>query len=114
LRPVDQHTPEGELPDYFVHGPLRDEELFEAVAETVEAGSEEGEEVAFQLVRGRVIVLAGNVVGGEEDAHAADAEEDTGVLRDVVAHVKENERDDNNNDDGPEVDQMGREDGGLS
>ena len=114
LRPVDQHAPEGELPDYFVHGPLGDEELFEAVAEAVEAGSEEGEEVTFQLVRGRVIVLAGDVVGGEEDAHAADTEEDAGVLREVVAHVEEDERNDDNNDNGPEVDQLGREDGGLS
>ena len=114
LRPVDQHAPEGELPDYFVHGPLRDEELFEAVAEAVEAGSEEGEKVAFQLVRGRVIVLASDVIGGKEDAHAADAEEDAGILCEVVAHVEEDERDDDNNDDGPEVDQLGREDGGLS
>jgi len=114
LRPVDQHTPEGELPDYFVHGPLGDEELFEAVAEAVEAGSEEGEEVALQLVRGRVIVLAGDVVGGEEDAHTADAEEDAGVLREMVTHVEEDERDDDNNDNGPEVNQLGREDGGLS
>ena len=54
------------------------------------------------------------MVGGEEDAHAADAEEDAGVLCKVVAYVEEDERDDDNNDDGPEVDQLGREDGGLS
>ena len=59
-------------------------------------------------------VGAGDVVGGQEDAHAADADEDAGDLSGVVAHVEDGEGDDDDEDDGEEVDELGAEDGGVS
>jgi len=55
------------------------------------------------LVGGRQGNGASDAVGAEEDAHAADAEEDAGVLGDVVADFEEDEGDDDDDDYGPEV-----------
>lgn len=45
------------------------------------------------------------MVRGDEHAHAADADEDSGNLGDVVADTEEEEGDDDDDGDGPEVDQ---------
>ena len=45
------------------------------------------------------------MVRGDEDAHAADADEDSGDLGDVVADAEEEEGDDDDDGDGPEVDE---------
>jgi hypothetical protein len=54
------------------------------------------------------------VIGAEENAHAADADEDAEDLGPVVADAEEEEgyRDDDN--DGPEVNQLRGEDGGVA
>ena len=50
------------------------------------------------------------MVGCEEDAHAAAADEDPGYLGPFVAYAEEEEGDDYDADDGPEVEELGGED----
>lgn len=114
LGAVDEHAPEGELADDFVEGPFGDEEFFGDVAHAVEGGTEEGEEVAFELVAAGDAAEAGaggDVVAAEEDADSADADEDAGDLGDVVADLEDEEGEDDNNHDGPEIDELGGENG---
>jgi hypothetical protein len=51
LHAVDEHAPECELADDFVHGSLRDQELLECVAEAIESLSEQTEKISFKSVR---------------------------------------------------------------
>ena len=51
------------------------------------------------------------MVGSDQDAHAADTDQDTGDLGEVVADFEEDEGDDDDGDDGEEVDELGGEDG---
>lgn len=113
LDAVDHHAPEGELADDLVDGALADEVLLDDVGEAVESGGEQGEQVALDLAAAGIVaaVGAGDVVGGDEDAHAADADEDAEDLGVVVADVQQEEGDDDDDDDGPEVDQLGGEHG---
>ena len=53
------------------------------------------------------------MVGRDEYAHAAYANEDSDDLGPVVAHAEEDERDDDDHDDGPEVDELGAQDIGV-
>lgn len=107
---VDEHAPEAELADDFVERSLAHQEFLGHVAHAVERGADEGEEVAFELVAARDAAEAGalrNVVGAEEDADAADADEDADDLGRVVADVEEDEGDEDDDYDGPEVDELG-------
>ena len=103
LHAVDGHAPEGELADDFVQRALADEVLLEAVAEAVEGGAEQGEEVALDLVGRGEGIVARQLVRAEEHADAADGEEDAEDLRPVVAHAQEGEGHYHHDDDGPEV-----------
>ena len=116
LGAVDDHAPEAHLADDLVEGPLGDEEFLRHVGEAVEGGAEEGEEVAFELVGSADVaaVGAGDVVRGEQEAHAADADQDAGHLGDVVSDAQGEEGDEDDDDDGPEVDELGAEDGGVA
>lgn len=62
LYAVDEHAPECELANNFVHGSFRDQELLECVAESVKSLSEETEEISFEGVGWRIVVLLSNVV----------------------------------------------------
>ena len=109
-RPVDDGAPEPQLAHDLVQRPLAHEELLRDVAHAVECGADEREEVALELVAARDAAEAGplgDVVGTEEDAHAADADEDADDLGGVVAHVEEDEGDEDDHYDGPEVDELG-------
>ena len=115
LRAVDEHGPETELADDFVQRASADEDFFGDVGETVEGGGRDGEEVAFELVGcGAANVVALDVVGRKQDAHATAAEQDAGVLGDVVADVQEDERDCDDDDNGPEVDELGGQNVGVT
>lgn len=113
MRAVDEHAPEGELADDFVEGLFGDEEFFKDVGEAVEGGAQEGEEVAFDLVGGAELVVACDLVGAEDYAYAADAEKDADDLGPVVAYFEEQEGDDDYDYNGPEVDELGAENGCL-
>ena len=112
LDAVDDHGPEAELADDFVQWAAGDEPFLVYIVKAVECGAKEREEVAFELIaRGDVPAIgAGDVVGCQEQAHAADAHEDTEHLGPVIAHLEEGEGDNDHDDDGPEVDQLRRED----
>ena len=117
LRARDEHAPEAELADDFVQRAFRDEEFLGHVAEAVEGRARQGEEVAFQLVAAGDAPRGGplrDVVAAEEDADAADADEDAEDLRPVVADPEEDAGDEHYHDDGPEVDQLRAEDGGVA
>lgn len=50
LYAVDEHAPECELTDDFVHGSLRDQELLKCIAEAVKSLSEQAEEISLESV----------------------------------------------------------------
>lgn len=108
LNAVDDGAPESELADHFVHGTLGDSEFFEDVVQTVECGTCQREQVTLELIAGRNVaaVAAGDVVGCEQEAHTGDTDEDTSNLSPVVSHLEEDERDCDNDDNGPEVDEL--------
>lgn len=87
LGTVDDHAPERHLAQHFVDGCCADKVLFSGVGETVESCAQEGEQVPFQLVAAANIaaVGAGDMVGCDQDAHAADTDQNTQNLRDVIA-----------------------------
>lgn len=53
------------------------------------------------------------MVRRDEDAHPADADEDTQDLGDVIAHAQEEEREHDDHHDRPEVDELDAEHGGV-
>ena len=50
LHAVDEHAPECQLADDFVHGSLGDKEFFKGVAEAVEGLSEQAEKISLESV----------------------------------------------------------------
>lgn len=48
------------------------------------------------------------MVAAKENAHTADADKNAGELSGMVAHMEEQEGDDNNNDNGPKIDELRR------
>ena len=54
------------------------------------------------------------MIGANENAKTADADKDSDDLSGVVADTEEEEGDDDDKDDGPEVDELGGEDGGVA
>ena len=54
------------------------------------------------------------MVTGDEQTRASDADKDAADLRPVVADLEEEKRNDNDDDDGPEVDELGGKDGGVA
>lgn len=97
---------------------LGDEELFQHVAGTIESGTEEGKEIASKLVSWAVAavlsrLVARDVVRGNEHAHTAAADKDAEDLDPSVANLEEDEGNDDDTDNGPEVDELGREKVGI-
>ena len=54
------------------------------------------------------------MVTAKEDAHSTYADKNASDLSWVVAHTEESERDHNNNNNSPKVDELGRKDGGIT
>ena len=110
LGAIDDHPPEAKLPDDFVKWSLTDEVLLGHVAQAVECCASQGKEVTLELVASAdrtIICCSCDMVAGQQQAHASDADEDSKDLRPVVAHTKENKGHENDNDNCPEVDQLG-------
>ena len=110
LHTVDDHAEERQLAQDFVHGTFRNEELFQDVADTVESRRKKDKQVTFDGVDSHARVCTSDVVGGNKNAKTSTADDDTSVLRDVIADTEEDERDGYDHDDGPERDQLGGED----
>ena len=115
LHAVDEEAPKGHLANDLVDGPGADEEFLDRVARPVEGGADQGEDVALDLFAGgdAPAVAAGDVVRGDEHAHAADGDQDPRDLREMVADVQEDEGEDHDDGDAPEIDQLGAEHGGV-
>nr|POE52330.1 hypothetical protein CFP56_70249 [Quercus suber] len=109
----DQHTPEGQLAEDLVDGTFADEELLKDVGEPISSRADEREQVALNGVGRLPAVRARDVVRGHQDAEPAAAHQDANVLRDVVADFQEDQRDEDDDGDGPEVDELRGEDGGV-
>ena len=116
LGAVDQHTPEAQLADDFVQRSLGHQELLRDIAHTVKRRPKQRKEVSLELIPAAhaPAIGAGDVITGEQDSHAADADEDAEDLGGVVADAEEEEGDGDDEDDGPEVDELGGEDGGVA
>ena len=116
LGPVDDHPPPPKLANDLIERTLADQELLGHVTQPVGGRAHQREQIALELAARRDVpaVGAGDVVGGEEDAHARDANEDANDLGPVVADAEEKEGDGYDDDDRPEVDQLGGENGGVA
>lgn len=110
---VDQDSEEAEHAQDFVRGTLAHEPLLIHIRQTVESCTYETKEVAFELCGWITAVGASDVVRSEEDAHASTAEQDSRNLNPLVAHLEEGEGYDDNHDDGPEVEELSRENIGV-
>lgn len=114
LDTVDAGAEEADEGQELVHGGLGDEELLEDVAEAVESGAEQGEEITLDHVDTGAAVRLLQVIGADEDAHTAAADEDADDLEEAVADAQDQEGDDDDNYDGPEVDELGGHEVGVS
>lgn len=114
LDAVDDHAKEPHKGQDVVHGPLGDEPLLKDVGDAVESGAQQAKEIALDHVDTRAAVGAGDVVRGQQDAHAAAADEDADDLEDLVAHAQQDEGDDDDADNGPEVEQLGGQQVGVA
>jgi len=65
---IDEHAPERKLAHDLVQRALGNQPLLKHVAEAVESGAEQGEEVAFDGTGGTNVVCARDVVGAKDDA----------------------------------------------
>lgn len=111
---VDAHAKEAEESQDMMDGVLGDEPLLEDVADAVEGGAEQTKQVAFNHVDAGPAVGAGDVVRGEQDAHAAAGDEDAEDLEQLVADAQQEEGDDDDADDGPKVEQLGGQQVGVA
>ncbi|TFB00587.1 hypothetical protein CCMA1212_007476 [Trichoderma ghanense] len=114
LDAVDEHAEEAHEGQDVVHGAFGHEPLLEDVGDAVEGGAQQAKEVALDHVDAGAAVGAGDVVRGQQDAHAAAADEDAEDLEELVAHAQQQERDDDDADNGPEVEQLGGQQVGVA
>lgn len=108
LHADDEHAVQTQLAQDFIHGPLADEVFLCDVGEAVATGAYQGEKVTLDLAAAGWAVAAttSKVVRGEQHTHATNGDEDTQDLRPVVADAQEQKREDNHDDDSPEVDEL--------
>ena len=114
LHTVDEHTPKPHLANHLIEWPLRDEVLIVDVTQPVERGAKQRKQVPFELVRRVATIGASDMVARDEKTHATDTDEDPDELGRAVADLHEDEGDGDDDDDGPEVDELGGEDGGVA
>jgi hypothetical protein len=108
LSTVDEHAPERKHTYHLVHGTFANKELLQDVGEAIEGGAEKCEEVTFELVLGRELVCARDVVRYHEQADPTDTGKDSNYLRELVVDVEEDEGYDDDDYDGPKVDELRR------
>jgi hypothetical protein len=108
---VDEGGPEPELADDLVQRPLGDEPFFIDVAQTVECSAQKGEQVAFELVAGGHVatIRTSDVVRSQQQTHATNTDKDAKHLSPVVADLEKGKGEDDHDNNGPEVDQLRRE-----
>lgn len=108
LGAVDQHSPEPNLPDDLIHRFFRHQKLFKHVTETIKCCSKQHEKIPFHLswqYSTDCITVFGIVRKQETETSAAD--QYAKDLSPLVAYMEEEEGDDHDDDNSPEVDQLG-------
>ena len=113
LHAVNDAAVQRQLTQNLIHGLLADKVLLGGVGKAVERGAQESKEVSLQLVAARDVspIGTGDVVRGDQDTHSTDADHDAGNLGDMVANLKEQERDNDHYHNGPEVNQLSAQHG---
>ena len=113
---VDDRGPEAQLADNLIQRPAGDEPLLINITQSIKCSTQQREQISLELVAGGDVpaVGAGDVVGREQQAHAADADEDAEHLGPVIADLEEGEGEGDDDDDGPEVYELGGEDGRVA
>lgn len=116
LGAVDDHAEEGHLTQDLVHRLHADKVFLPGIGETVERGAQQGKEITLDLVATRDVTAigAGDVVGSDENAHAADTDQNAEHLRNVISDTQEEEGNHHHDGDGPEVDQLGAQHGCIA
>lgn len=110
---VDEHAPERQLTNDFVHRTLGDQKLFETIVKGVESCAEKNEEITLDLIDRGPGVCSVNVVACDEDPKAGAANQNAGVLRDMVSDLEEDEGKNHNHDDCPKANKLCRQDCGV-
>ena len=116
LDTIDDHAPETNLAHDLIQRTLARQELLGHITQAIERSTQERKQITLDLISATNVRAVGSrdMVGAHENAKTADADEDADDLSGVVPHVEEEEGDDDDEDDGPEVDELGGEDGGVA
>lgn len=114
LDSVDTHAKQTQERQDVVQVSSRHEPLLKHVGGTVEGGTEKGEQVTLDHVKTATTVGAADVVTANQDAHTTTADQDTNDLEDSVADLEKEEGNDHDTDDSPKVDELGRQNVGVS
>merc|ERR1712098_112604 len=116
LHTGDDHGPEAQLANDLVEGTAGDKPLLVDIGDAVAGGAQKGEEIPLNLVANGYAANRRDldVVGADQDANAANADDDPDDLRPVVADLEEEEGENDHNDDSPEVDELGAHNGGVA
>lgn len=106
---VDDDAKDAQKGEHLVHGTLADKPLLKDVGDSVQGRSQKPKQVALEQINARPAVAALDMVAGQQETHATAGDQNADDLEDLVADLEQAERDDDNTDDGPEVEQLGRE-----
>lgn len=113
LDTIDAHSEETKERQDVVQVSSGDEPLLENVGGTVESSTEKGEQVTLDHVKTLTAVGTADVITANQNTHTTTADQDTNDLEDSVADLEKEERDDNDTDNSPEVDQLRRQNVGV-
>lgn len=106
------------MANHLIQWTLGDQELLGNITETVTCCSQECKEIALDLItfadRIHGARSARDVIASDQDANSTNADQDTRDLCNVVAHMKEEERNNDNHYDRKKVDQLRRQDGSVA
>lgn len=114
LDSVDAHAKETQEGQDMVQMRLGHEPLLKDIGSTVERGAKQSKEITLDHIKTLAAVGTRDVVAANQNTHATAADEDTHDLEDSVADLEQEERDDDDANNGPEVDELGGEDVGVA
>lgn len=110
LDSVDAHTKQTQERQDVVQMSPGNKPLLEDIGSTVEGGTEQSEQITLDHVKTFTAVGTGDMVAANQNTHTTTAYQDTDDLEHSVADLEEEEGNDHNADNGPEVDELRRQD----
>lgn len=111
LHSDDEHCPPCQLADDFVQRLLAHKKLLRYVGKTITSGAQQSEQISLDRIRCLPTVGSSDVVRCDQDSQTPTADENAHILEDVIADLKEDERNCNDYGNSPEVDELCRKDG---